>query len=162
MTEFESAAPEQTSVLSDCEVAGQFFEQYKLATEMADRISNRRMLVNSFFATAIAGLITLMANSTRSWSVASAGIILSIVWWGLLKRYRDLNAAKFKVILAMESRLPCRVFGDEWDILKQDVVKFAFKPNILRSWMFQYKELSQVERIVPWLYVAIFVAILVF
>jgi hypothetical protein len=47
-----------------------------------------------------------------SWPGACRGL--------LLKSYRDLNSAKFEIILAMEERLPARVYGDEWNRLRRE------------------------------------------
>jgi len=59
-------------------------ELYKLAVEMADRVSARRGLANTFFLTVNTGLAALQS-------------------------YRKLNAAKFKVINAIEPRLPLQL-----------------------------------------------------
>ena len=37
--------------------------------------------------------------------VSIVGLVLSAAWWLLLRSYRDLNEAKFRVILAMEKEL---------------------------------------------------------
>jgi hypothetical protein len=80
---------------------------------MADRVSVRRGVANSFFLTVNTGLAALLGGEELRWYVAVAGIVLFVTWWALLKSYRDLNAAKFDVILAMEVSLPARVFGEE-------------------------------------------------
>src|SRR3954454_20097615 len=95
-----------------------YFELYKMAVEMADRISARRGIANSFFLTVNTGLAAVLGGANLRWYVAVAGIVFCVTWWALLKSYRDLNSAKFGIILAMEERLPVRVFGDEWDRLK--------------------------------------------
>jgi hypothetical protein len=135
-----------------------FIELYKLAVEMADRISARRGIANSFFLTVNTALAALLGGQDLRWYVAAAGIVLCITWWALLKSYRDLNAAKFAVILAMEESLPARVFADEWDRLRRDAVKPALRRDVLRSWAGQYRELGRVERFVPWVFALIYVA----
>lgn len=135
-----------------------YFELYSLAVEMADRISGRRVIANSFFATVHTGLIAAVSTKTFSWYVTLAGILLAIVWWALLKSYRDLNSAKFQVINSMEARLPAKIFSDEWVILKGE--KKEENPDIsqskMRAWLKQYRELGAVERMVPWLFAAIY------
>ena len=69
---------------------------------------------------------------------------------------RELNGAKFQVILAMEERLPVRVYGDEWASLKREPVKFALRRDTLGSWAAQYRELGRIERIVPWIFAFIY------
>jgi hypothetical protein len=135
-----------------------YVELYKLAVEMADRISARRGLANSFFLTVNTGLAALLGGEELRWYVAAAGIVLCVTWWALLKSYRDLNSAKFDVILAMEEALPARVFRDEWTSLKRDPVKFAMRRDAVRSWAGQYRELGWIERMVPWVFAIIYVA----
>jgi len=135
-----------------------FLELFKLAVEMADRVSARRATANSFFLAVNTGLAAFVGSQDLRWYVAAAGILFAAVWWALLKSYRDLNDAKFQVILEMEKRLPVPVFGDEWQRLKRDPVKFALKPQSLRGWASRYRELGQVERVVPWVFALIYLA----
>jgi len=117
-----------------------YFELYKLAVETADRISARRGIANSFFLT------------------ANTGIVFAGAWWALLRGYRDLNSAKFEIILAMEERLPVRVYGDEWDRLRREPLRFSLRRDARRAWLAQYRELGRVERIVPWIFALIYAA----
>lgn len=135
-----------------------YIELYKLAVEMADRMSARRGVANSFFLAINTGLAALLGSEELRWYVAAAGIVLCVTWWALLKSYRDLNSAKFQVILAMEAGLPAKVFGDEWNRLKRDPVKLALRRDAARSWVAQYRELGRIERIVPWVFALIYVA----
>lgn len=83
---------------------------------------------------------------------------LCCAWWALLKSYRDLNAAKFAIIHALEDRLPMRVYADEWASLKRDPVRFALRRDAIRGWAGRYRELGRVERLVPCVFVGIYVA----
>jgi hypothetical protein len=138
-----------------------YFELYKMTVEMADRISARRGVANSFFLTVSTGIAALLGTKDMRWYVAVAGIVVAVSWWALLRSYRDLNTAKFEVILAMEERLPVKVYGEEWGRLKRERVTFALRRDALRSWVAQYRELGQVERIVPWIFAGIYAAELV-
>jgi len=82
----------------------QYLELYKLAVEMADRVSARRATANAFFLTVNTALLAFVSSGSLNllWLVALAGIALSETWAILLKSYRDLNAAKFSVITEME------------------------------------------------------------
>jgi hypothetical protein len=129
------------------------FEQYKLAVEMADRISARRAAANGFFLTVISALVALLGiRSIRQDWVAAGGLVLAGAWWVLLRSYRDLNTAKFTVIQSMEAELPVRLFYDEWQQLKADPVK---------RWRSRYAELGFVERAVPLVFAGLFIAALV-
>lgn len=140
-------------------------ELYKLSVEMADRISARRGEANKFFVTletALAGLAGLVRPSepilggaikVDSWGIAIAciiGLVLSGTWWLLLRSYRDLNEAKFKVILSMEKDLPAAPFGDEWNHLKKDPVKPLAR---------RYAELGVIERAVPVVFAGVYIGI---
>src|SRR5918992_409212 len=95
---------------------------------MADRISARRGLANSFFLTANTGVVAVLGSQDVGWYLAAAGVFVAVTWWALLKSYRDLNTAKFEIILAMEERLPDRVYGDEWNRLRTEPVRFSLRP----------------------------------
>lgn len=155
-----SPRPESAGADASAALPASYFEMYKLAVEMADRISARRMLANTFFVTMNTGLAALLGAHPFQWYVAGAGIVLSIVWWALLKSYRDLNTAKYKVILAMEDRLPARIFADEWASLKREPMKLALKRSTLKERFTEYWELGSVERIIPWVFAVIYVVAL--
>jgi len=138
------------------------FETYKLAVEMADRISARRATANSFFFALQAGIAVALgtfAVNTGSPEdpqpdrfvlalAAIGGVVIAASWWLLLRSYRDLNAAKFAVINKIErDHLDIAIFSDEWDELKKDPVK---------PWRPRYAEQGTVERVVPLLFVVIY------
>ncbi len=68
----------------------QYLELYKLAVEMADRVSARRATANAFFLTVNTALLAFVSSRSLNalWLVALAGIALSATWWVLLKSYR--------------------------------------------------------------------------
>jgi hypothetical protein len=98
-------------------------EQYKVYLESAENISARRQTANSFFVTINTALIALISyihlgqsNTTKYyWLVALAGIAISFMWYRLIRSYRDLNSAKFKVIHQIEKKLPLSPFDAEWE-----------------------------------------------
>ncbi|MEV5595665.1 hypothetical protein [Streptomyces sp. NPDC052496] len=131
----------------------EILELYKLAVEMADRVSARRGTANAFFLTVQSAFIALVGLgfpklSTAPWwvllAVFLAGVALSAAWWMQLRSYRDLNAAKFKGINKAEEHLPMKVFTDEWDELK---------PDPLRGRRRRYAELGTSERAIPVVFV---------
>jgi hypothetical protein len=133
------------------------FDLYKLAVEMADRVSARRATANAFFLTVQTAFVAVLGiaapNLARSpwWvslAVALAGLVLSASWWLQLRSYRDLNQAKFSVINSVERQLPVQIFADEWAFLKQDR---------LRRRRDRYAELGVVERIVPAVFAALYI-----
>ena len=88
--------------------ADHVLEIYKSYLEMADRMSSRREKANSFFLAVNAALIALLANGrlvgsdvtprTLELLVPISAGILCYLWYRIIRSYRDLNSAKFKVI----------------------------------------------------------------
>jgi len=153
----EPSTEEQAAMVAT-DLPANYFELYKLAVEMADRISARRGIANSFFLTANTGIVAILGSQDVRWYLAAAGIVFAGAWWALLRGYRDLNSAKFEIILAMEERLPVRVYGDEWDRLRREPLRFSLRRDARRARLAQYRELGRVERIVPWIFALIYAA----
>jgi len=142
---------------------GQYLDLYKTAVEMADRISARRAMSNSFFLTLHTGLASFVSIAqSRSAArdrigmilIAVVGLTLSAAWWLLLRSYRDLNSAKYRVIQAMEERLEAAIFADEWKILRDDPLRAKKGP--FKKWRGRYAELGFAERIVPVVFAGIY------
>lgn len=150
--------PEAQPALVAAESPDNYFELYKLAVEMADRISARRGIANSFFLTVNTGVVAILGTPTVRWYLPVAGIVFAVTWWALLKSYRELNRAKFDVIIAMEARLPVHIYGEEWNRLRREPARFGLRRAALHPWLSQYRELGRVERIVPWVFVLIYLA----
>ncbi|MGW0788665.1 RipA family octameric membrane protein [Streptomyces sp. NPDC002911] len=136
-------------------------ELYKLAVEMADRVSARRGTANAFFLSVQTALISLVGLGFKElarspwWAalaMALAGVTLSATWWLQLRSYRDLNAAKFKGINKIEELLPVKIFADEWEALRRDPIV---------GWRKRYAELGTSERVVPLVFVAVHLLLLV-
>jgi hypothetical protein len=135
---------------------------YELAVEMADRISARRAVANTFFLTVNTGLAALLGGNNLRWYVSAAGIVFAVAWWWLLQSYHQLNWAKFQVINAIEPRLPFRLFSDEWSQLETRKEPLRLWPaRDLWAWLNGYHELGTVERVVPLAFVAIYIAELI-
>lgn len=128
---------------------------YKLAVEMADRVTARRAGANAFFVTIQSSVIAALGFLSASAPVPRdrylvalcvAGTAASAIWFLLLRSYRDLNSAKFKVIDQLEDELPIAIFREEWTYLKVDPV---------RRWRKSYAELGTIERWAPGLFALI-------
>ncbi len=142
-------------------------ELYKLAVEMADRVSQRRTSANNFFLAlhaAFASVVTFFGlqpatsgsgatapppvDKISMFVIASVGVLLSAAWFLGLRSYRDLNSAKFKVINEMETQLTVQAFSAEWRYLKEDRVP---------GWRGRYREQGTVESWVPVLFGFVYV-----
>ena len=118
---------------------------------MADRVSQRRATANAFFLTLNTGLLGFAAalagfssNEAQIWAVswgsAIFGLGFSYVWWRILKSYRQLNSAKYKVVHDLESKLPAAPYDDEWEKIER-----GENPKL-------YLQLTVVEARVPGLF----------
>jgi hypothetical protein len=148
---------------------------------MADRVSARRAGSNTFFLTvntALAAIVGIVSSARKPpphgslpsfdafglVATAIAGIVLSIVWWMLLRYYRRLNGAKWQVINKLEKELPAQPFTDEWKILHPDEPTSDEKLAKL-SWMqrvkvrTKHREATVVEQIVPFVFMAIYLVL---
>jgi hypothetical protein len=97
---------------------------YQGYVESADKISDRRHSANSFFLTVNTALLGITgylqaAGAELLWLVALAGIVLGYTWLRLIKSYRSLNTAKFKVIHDIEQQLPFALYDAEWEHLER-------------------------------------------
>lgn len=135
-------------------------EQYKLFVESADRISQRRQQANSFFLTINTALLAvlsgMLSRSTRLlpsiwWllPVAAAGLVLCYVWYRLVLSYKGLNAGKFEVIHAIEKKLPLSLFDAEWHQVGGGKDSKKYKP------------FSEIETWIPWVFAALYGALIV-
>ena len=134
-------------------------EQYKLYVEMADRISSRRQNANSFFLsinTAIVALVSYvqLGNSDSAtfklhWLIAISGIFVSYMWYRLIRSYRDLNSAKFKVIHHIEQILPLRPYDAEWAAVGR-----GKNPKL-------YLPFTHIEIGIPWVFFIIHLIVLI-
>lgn len=123
-------------------------EQYKLYVEMADRISSRRNLANVFFlslntsAIAAIGLVYQIENFESESLLliipSIAFLVLCYVWFRLIKSYRQLNTAKYKVIGELEKMLPSSPYYKmEWEMLGHGKDRKLYMP------------LTKIEGVVP-------------
>jgi len=135
-------------------------EQYKIYVEMADRISSRRNLANMFFLTlntTILGVIGFAFDKIQL--IEPKGLIifpliivisLTIVWYGLLLSYRNLNSAKYKVIRHLSKELPSSPWSIEWIELGEG------------KSLKKYLPLTALEKFIPILFCTIYIMIAIF
>ena len=102
-------------------------ELYKVAVEMADKVSHRRGVMNQFYLTLVsalfAGSVALYKTEVPYLVLIALlilGTVIAFVWRASIESYQKLNAAKFKVINKVEKQLPIQIFTDEWKYYKED------------------------------------------
>lgn len=103
------------------------FEQYKLYMQSASEISDRRQKANEYFLTVNTILVSLIVFISQYEKVknpeliisfiAVIGIINSIITYFMIRSYKQLNSAKFKIIHELEDDLPANLYSYEWELL---------------------------------------------
>ena len=124
-------------------------EQYKLYVQSAENVSARRVASNRYMLTLSAAIVALYGLLYTNFDVGASalmlplvGIAVSLVWFAIIKSHVDLNEIKFKVVHELEAHLPASVYKREW-LLAEDGRGET------------YQEVSTIERLVPWLFVAL-------
>lgn len=126
-------------------------EQWKIAVEMSNAISERRTNINNIFITLNSILVALITFQLekKSLGYASVGIMICIIWLINLENYKKLNSVKFRIINLLEKELPANVFDYEWELVGRG--------NDGKK----YKRMSSMERWIPAIFMLIyFVAII--
>lgn len=130
-----------------------FLEQYKLYVEMADRISSRRMLANSFFVAIHSALITAFSLMLKekifhadffSLLPFLSAIVLCVMWIRIIESYKQLSSGKFTIVHEFEKELPASPYDEEWSVLGKGGDKSLYLP------------LTHMENFVPLVFVVIY------
>lgn len=134
-------------------------QQYLLYVQMADKVSERRLLANTFFLTANTAIISALGVIVAVFPVERiAGGITALIalvtpgflcyaWYRIVKSYAQLNTGKFAVIHKIERELPHALYEDEWNELGRGLDSSKYKP------------LTDVEKLVPLLFVVVYLVI---
>jgi hypothetical protein len=126
------------------------FEQYRLYVESVEKTSDRRQHANNYFITINTALISLIGLSFQikvledvSWVkvlLSLVGIIICVVFWYLIRSYKQLNTGKFEVIHQIEEKLPLALYKHEWSVLGHGKDKKVYYP------------FSHIELWIPWVF----------
>ena len=124
--------------------------QYQLYVESVEKISDRRQNANNYFITINTVLISFLGVlfqvkifENTFWIkllIPLVGVIICVIFWYLLRSYKQLNTGKFRVIHEIEQRLPAALYDYEWHILKEGKDKKVYYP------------FSHIEIIIPWVF----------
>ena len=136
-------------------------EIYKLHSELADRVSQRREGANRLYVGLLVGLVIFLAALLRFGIgdtserlvlcvVGIFGMSLSCSWFVVIKSYRQLNTEKFRVLHDLETKLAYPFFTLEWDPKSE-----GRKSN-------RYWRLTHVEQALPFIFLALFFALIVY
>ena len=117
-------------------------EQYKLYVQSADNSSERRIASNRYILTLNAALVAAYGFQSAFNErvilvvpIAVAGIALSLLWYSIIKSFRDLNDIKFKIIHELESHLPAALYAYEWQLAQEGRGKSYWPTTHIEKWM---------------------------
>lgn len=138
------------------EYQSHLLEQYKTYQSSAENISTRRQSANAFFVTVNTVLVSLVgyidlgspSSSRYYWLVSLSGIAISYMWYRLIRSYKDLNSAKFKVIHEIEKSLPISPYDAEWEAVGR-----GENPKL-------YLPFAHIEIYVPWVFILLHLTVL--
>ena len=146
----------------------ELLEIYKLHTELADRVSQRREGANRLYVSLLASLVLFVVALLRfspSTRIAVAlgismdtvlfwtgvlGTILTVSWYIVIRSYRLLNTGKFKALQDLERRLAYPFFAKEWELLGEGKERG------------RYWKLTTVEAALPCMFFPLFFGLAVF
>jgi hypothetical protein len=155
MSSADGGHPEDQLISNAKETYGErfqedLFQQYKLYVESAEKVSEKRISTGNYLLTVSSSLLTVFAIASSqqvsgAWLVMIpiAGLLVSLAWFSLIKAYRDLNTAKFKVIHELENHLPVALFRYEWHSCERGKGK-------------AYKPITHLERLIPVVFAVVY------
>jgi hypothetical protein len=120
------------------------FDEYKMYYESAEKVTDRRLAINSYnYTICTAAIVAIAALTSWTWSrpefrlitiaidilLPIMGILFCSLWVKQILDYKILNTAKFEVLNEMaenisfseddNSRISARPFKKEWDIVEE-------------------------------------------
>ena len=140
-------------------------EQYKAYLQTSEDVVARRQAVSNFYITVNATLISILSavvtlinligkdysmiiTIVSCYLIPVLGIIVCFNWRRLVYSYGQLNAAKMKVISAMEKSLPYNIYDVEWKVQTDKLGKK------------KYISFTNIEKLIPILFIITYCLIL--
>lgn len=137
-----------------------YLEQYRIYLHIFNCTNDRSNKSNDFFLglnTAIIGVLgyletkgNLNNDSAIFLFAPFVGIAICYCWYQIISSYRHINRAKFKVIHAVEKRLPIALFETEWEFLEKG-----------KNYPKNYYPLSKIERKIPIIFIVLYIVIFI-
>ncbi len=128
-------------------------EQYKLYVQSAENVSARRVQSSRYLLTLNAAIVALYGIQSTgigqsSWIllIPVIGILVSVLWFLIIKSHADLNRVKFDIIHELEEHLPAAVYQYEWQVIAESQDR-------------GYRAVTTIERGVPILFVGLHTAL---
>ncbi|WP_419551730.1 RipA family octameric membrane protein [Candidatus Poriferisodalis sp.] len=132
---------------------GTLLTQYGLYVESAEKVSHRRGIANNFFllvnsaASVALAAFGLSSDEAVVWPLLFSTIIMisvCVLWGFTVHSYRQLSSAKWRIVNALEERLPAAPWAAEWQLLGRGKSRRG------------YRRLTAVEKWVPGLFALVY------
>lgn len=104
---------------------------FELYLETAEKVTDRRAQANSWMLSVNSAIVALYGylqgdnpafdatgKAAWLWAIPAAGAIVCVAWTVLLQSYRQLNRAKFAVLMEIEADLAAAPFRREREIYR--------------------------------------------
>ena len=145
----------ENGIFNDCsEYKQHLFDQYKLYVDSAEKNSDRRRDINTFFLTLmtfISGLTGYFLGKNINYDkfiiigILTPAIMSCVYWYRILDSHKKLSSAKFYIINKIEKKLPLAVFTKEWSFLNEQ----------------KYSGQTYYEKLIPITFLVILLSILI-
>ncbi|MCY4490826.1 MAG: hypothetical protein OXC46_05100 [Thaumarchaeota archaeon] len=129
-------------------------EQYKMYVQTADNVSARRIATSRYLLTLNVALIAVYGfqlSISSQWYftflVPVTGVIVSLLWYMIIKSHHDLNKIKFKLIHELEKNLPAALFTQEYMVGEGSDKS--------------YTKVTDIEKLIPFLFIGIHVILFI-
>lgn len=129
---------------------------YLYYAEQTEKLIERRAANSRYFLTINTAFVSLLGLAIKYGSAAQsvwllgvpvAGIAICVVWARLTHSYRILTGARYQVICDLEQRLEFAPYSEEWKRIETEQGS-------------RYVSISNLERVVPWVFVLIYLILL--
>lgn len=145
--ELKSALFRRTDETFDGSFNTALLEQYKIYVQSAENVSARRIASSRYLLTINTALIAVYGLQSahfinNPWTlvlpalgIPLAGILVSLLWYRIIKSHADLNRVKFKVIHNFEQHLPAAMYEYEWLLANEGKGKAYLSVTKLERWL---------------------------
>lgn len=126
-----------------------YFAQYRQFAESVGYNSELKLKINTYFVTINTALITAIGLSISRplfspliWHdlIPFAGILVSVIWWGVTYSYKQRSVAKLRILHCLEEKLPLALYKTEWQLMDENhatpIKKFFFRIDLFIPWVF--------------------------
>lgn len=141
-------------------------EQYKVYLQTSEDLVQRRQSVSNFYISVNSALVSVLSiliaiinifgsqyamiiTACGCYILSFCGIVLCLTWKRIILSYGRLNAAKMKVISAIERNLPLNLYDVEWQVQSEKIGKD------------KYISFTNIEKRIPTLFLVLYSAMAV-